>query len=471
MTDDADIDGEAIQVWIDENHNGEYNHAERNRTYNSSDGMTINDTFGDVSLSAGSYRLMAVENATMNGGADPNTTDIFDVDDTPPSMQEAVAYTETGGTQAYGDIGDIVIEVQFDENLSDGSSGTAPDGDDFRIGLENGSDRRVTVNEGGTGDKPGDKRVALRLDGNARVHDIASVAVIPGALFTDTAGNAANAHEQSVISTTRTIAEDGENTSVWKGERVAIVGDEDDEQVEVQGSRTGGIVDTGTGATSRILTFTTESRSTTQDYQVAFDNRTDPNLLLGDVGFNLSDLGLSVRVNNTLVNSSEEIEVITSANAPNRTVFHSLLDSDGATVSTQTASLNESGVVTVTFESPEPGDYTVSIEDHRTGFNTTSDTVTVFTVSTPESTATTRLSPTSTSSPVQTSPGSPGPTSTPTETESPTTRSAASPSPDQNVTQTDSTSPSPTDTTQPGFGKILTGLALVGAIALRRRIR
>lgn len=126
VTDDLGVQEDPVHVWIDSVANDQFDPGERNRIFNSSNGNNLDGTFENVGFPPDRHELMAVENATLTGGERPQSRANFTIDDTPPGLAGAVAFTETNGTQAYGEVGQTVVEVLFNESISDGSGGTAP---------------------------------------------------------------------------------------------------------------------------------------------------------------------------------------------------------------------------------------------------------------------------------------------------------------------------------------------------------
>lgn len=386
VTDDVSVEEHPIHVWIDSESNDEFDPGERNKTFNSSRGNTINGSFRNVDLSAGQYELMAVERATLTVGQQPQSRTNFTIDDTPPAIVAAVAFTETNGTQAYGSVGETVVEVVFNDSLSNGSGGTAPEQGDIRIKLENGDIiGDVTVNASGPGDAGGDRRLVLSLDGGLVPTDVKSVGTAKNAQFTDGAGNTVRFHAHPVRSASTTVAEAGENTTAFQGEEVAIVGDEDDEGVFMRSSDGNTIFDKRTGRDSKVHVWSSDGWSTAQRYRIFFDDRTNPNFLFAeDVGLGLRNLDLSVTPTQFQFSTQSDVTASVSANASNRTVGATLLDSSGTTVTSRTASLDGT-TVTVNFGQQSAGDYHVEVEDAVTGLTATSR---VFQVRSPEPTPT-----------------------------------------------------------------------------------
>lgn len=469
VRDDASISSDQVQIWIDRDGDGTYDRDERNTTLNTSDGLIVSGNVSAVDLSAGRYTLMAIENDTLTGGESPQTTDRFTVDDTPPEIEDASAYTETGGTQAYGAAGETVVEVLFTEPLSDGSGGTAPEQGDVRVTLRNGSILAGSLIDGGQGDATGDRRVALAFGTGLNPHDIDEVFVAPSADCTDAAGNEVGSHDRPVLSATATVAEDGSNTTAWVGEVVVMVADADDEPVELRGSRFGPIFNTSTGVASRLVSWDSGGWATDQRYDVVYDTRDEPAYLLGDVSLDLRDMNLSVAADNTSITTADDLRATVSATPPHRDVRTILRDDAGDTVETGTVTLNESGQARVNFGQRPAGAYSVAVEDRETGQMAATESIHV----------TASTSPTATSTPTRTPAGTTSPTDTRTDTAG-TATATATPTPAPTVTPTPTTSPTPTPTatvtptgpSQPGFGPAPTVLAvLAGALLVGRRVR
>lgn len=453
--DDIGLEGEDIQVWVDENGNGVYNHHERNRTFNSSEGSTINGQLDDIRLSRGRYALMALESDQMTGGEEPETQDNFTVDVTPPTIRVAATFEEADGAQAYGAGGETVVEVTFSEQVSDGTDGRAPESTDLAVTLRNGTVLEGRLNDGGTGDETGDARVVLHLGDGPDPAAVSAVKVTASARFTDAAGNPVQAHDQSASVGTTTVAEDGINQSAWGGETVAVVADSDNETVEIQRNQGGTVAQRSTGRTSRVLLFESAGYSPTQEFHFLFDGRTQPNYLLGDVSVNLSDLGLAVEVPGDNFTTDDPLEATVTARAGNRSVRTTLRNESYRAVNSTTVMLDEAAEANVSFVVPSPGNYTVSAVDRRTGLVANSTAVSVQAIQTPTPTPT----------------ATPTPSPTPSDTPTPTPTTTPTPTPAQWPTLPPTSTPSPTETPQPGFGAGIAGVAFVviALVLVRRR--
>lgn len=423
VTDDVSLNEHDIHVWIDTNDNGVYDPTERNQTLNSSSGSTLSGRFVDVELSPGQYTLMAVENASLNESQHPQTTANVTVDVGPPDMVSAVAYTETSGTQAHGAIGDTVVEVMFNESLSDGSGGTEPAAGDMLVELTNGSTANATLNDGGSGDAEGDRRVVLNLGGGIDPPAVEAVVVKTAATFTDTAGNRIRSNAEPAQLASTTVAQNGDNTTAFNGEQVAIVGDVDGEEIYITDANGNIILDDSTGTDSKVFVWDTGSQSADREYNIMFDGRTQPDYLLGgDVSLALEDLGLTVTADNTLLTTEHDVTGTVSTDAPNRTIDARLLKTDSP-VATKVLTLNGT-TGTVNFGQQAEGDYRIDVEDRTTGL--TARTVII-----------------------HVDPPTPSPTPTATPTPTPTPTLSPTPTPVPPPTQTDPTTPlpSPTGTT------------------------
>lgn len=419
VTDDLSPQSERdIQVWIDENGNGVYDPADRNMTIDSRGGRTITGTFENVTLEAGRYTLMAVENATIDDGQQPQTTANFTVDNAPPEIANAIAFTETDGTQAYDNSGVTVVEVVFDEKLSDGTDGTPPEPGEIRVKLTDGTILNGTMNDGATGDERGDRRVVIHLDTDRAPLDVAAVVVPNSAAFTDTAGNTVNPQTIAVRSASTTVAQDGDNTTAFQGEQVAVVGDQDNEQIRIENADGGLILTGSTGTDSKVAVWNSADDSPDMEYQVMFDGREDPDFILGgDVRLDLENLGLTVTANSTQLTTNEDLTATVSANASNRTI-EATLHENGNTVRSQTVTLDGTNAA-VNFGPQVVGDYSLTVEDRKTGITAASGTIHV-SAPTPTPTVTPTPTPTPTATPTPTVTLTPTPTATPTSTPTPT---------------------------------------------------
>lgn len=428
VTDDVNLNPgneTAIQVWIDVKANGVYNTSDPNVSLAASPGSTIPGKFEDISLDAGQYTLMAKEamNESFSAGAKPQTNATFAVDNTPPSVQSAVGFAETSGTQAHGDVGDTVVEVQFDENLTDGTDGTLPERGDILVELENGTMVNATLNDGGSGDTEGDSRVVLDLGGAIPAVDVFAVNVTAAANFTDTAGNEVRAQVELVHSASTTVAQNGNNVTAFERELVAIVGDQDDEAVAVKKPAGGTLLNTTTGTASKVALWNSSDGSADQTYHVLFDGRNRSDFTLGgDVALALEDLGLTASANSSEFQSNVDLTGTVSATPANRSVVVRLRTSDGFVVRTQTLTVD--GTAVVNFGHESTGEYVIEVEDNATAITATSDTITVVPPPTPTAT--------------------PSPTPTPTPTPSPTPTATATATPTATATATATASPTPT---------------------------
>lgn len=460
VTNDVSVEEQTIHVWIDANANGVFDTDERNRSLHPDGGETVNGTFPDVSLAPGTYTLMAVENDSLSDGREPDTTDNFTVDNTPPSISEAVAFTETAGTQAYGAVNQTVVEVLFNESLSDGSGGTAPEQGDFCIKYTNGTiDKNVTVADGDTGDVAGDRRIVLYPGSEVIPPDVKGVATAPEAGFSDAAGNPVTRHAQAVKAASTTVAEGGGNTTAFEGEHVAIVGDEDDENIDLRGSDAGTIKDVTTGTDSRVFAWHSAGWSTTQRYYVLFDGRSNPNFLIwDDVSFELNQLGLEVEPSKRRFSTTEAVTAIVTAEVANRTITATLLDPNDSEVLSKSVTLTETDA-RVDFGQQSTGDYSIAVEDNATGLRADAGPIRV---EDPAPTRTPTATPTLTATPTPIVLGPPTVTvtGTPALTGTPTASTVQTPAetpypivtPPEHLTPTPTPTPAPSPTVRPQTG-------------------
>lgn len=402
VTNDVSVEEQTIHVWIDANANGVFDTDERNRSLHPDAGETVNGTFPNVSLDPGTYTLMAVENDSLSDGREPDTTANFTVDNTPPSLSEAVAFTETAGTQAYGAVNQTVVEVLFNESLSDGSGGTAPEQGDFWIKYTNGTiDKNVTVADGDTGDVAGNRRIVLYPGSEVIPPGVKGVATAPEADFSDAAGNPVTRHAQAVKAASTTVAEGGGNTTAFEGEHVAIVGDEDDENIDLRGSDAGTIKDITTGTDSRVFPWHSAGWSTSQQYYVLFDGRSNPNFLIwDDVSFELNQLGLEVEPSKRRFSTTEAVTGIVTAEVANRTITATLLDPNDSEVLSKPVTLSGTDA-RVDFGQQSTGDYSIAVEDNATGLRANAGPIRVEAPA-PTQTPTATPTPTSTPTPILT---------------------------------------------------------------------
>lgn len=436
VTDDVSVPDQQIHVWIDEDGNGTFEPGERNETYTSSSGSTLRKTFEHVGLGPGTYTLMAAENESLNRSQEPQTTANFTVDDTPPGIESAVAYAEPSQTQAHGEAGQTVVEVLFNESISNGEGGSSPEHTDMLVRLTNGSVVSPAIGDGGTGDSAGDRRVPLLLANGIAPQDVHFVGINRTAtsevLFTDTAGNAVNPHRVTATVATTTVAEGGSNTSAFHGERIAVLGDQDHEPVKIQTSDRSLFLDTSTGPDSKVLTWTSGDAFPGRTYHVLFDGRTKPDYLLSDdVSIELKDLDLSVAPNKSEFSTNEDLTATVSANATNRSIV-ATLERNGQVVRTKPVTI-EGTKDALNFGPQVAGSYSITVEDTQTGLTATSGPIQVTTP--PTATATRTPSPT------------PTPTGTPTATRTPLPTATATP---PAATPTDTARPvvvNPTPTT------------------------
>lgn len=413
---------EAIQVWIDENGTGVYNTTDPNVSLASNAGMTIEGMFENVDLGAGQYKLRATEmaNDSFAAGVSGQSNATFTVDNTPPSITNAVAFTETNGTQAYGDTGDTVIEIQFTEPLTDGTDHPTPEKGDFNVTLTDGTVMNPTVNDGGTGDNQGDRRVVLDLGSDVAAPDVFTVAITSEADFTDTAGNPVVQESGAPVTASTTVAQNGSNTTAFRGEQVAIVADEDNENVAVENLDDGTPLNKTTGLASKVAVWNSAGQPTDQEYAVLFDGRTEPDYSAGDVALGLEQLGLTTSAKSNRLTTEENLVATVSTDVDGRSVRVEL-HKEGSIVATRQMSVD--GTETVDFGAQSQGVYAIRAVDRKTRISATSDTIQVV-AHTPTPTVTTpppqTPTPTATSTPIKTPTPIQTPTPTATEVQTPT---------------------------------------------------
>lgn len=427
VTNDVSLDDHTIHVWIDADGDGAYSSDDPKRSLALGNGETGNGTFADIGLDTGSYELMAVENESLNTSEGPETTANFTVDGTPPGMVSAVAYTETGGTQAHGATGETVVEVVFNESISNGDGGSRPQQTDLLVRLTNGTVVAPTVGDGDAGDSLGDRRLPLVLDSGIPPQAVAFVGVnltaSSSVLFTDTAGNPVNPHRLTATVATKTVAESGENTTAFGGERIAIVADQDHEQIKVT-TRDGTLLKGGsTGEDSRVAVWDSSNAAPGKRYHVLFDDRDEPDYLLGDdVSVDLADLGLTVTPNSSTVSTNEDLTATVSANATNRSIV-ATLEKNGARVRARAITIDGTNDV-VNFGPQSAGTYSITIEDNETLL-------------------------TATAGPIQVEGPTPTPTVSPTPTATPTVSPTAAPTPSPTAVPTATATQTATETSGP----------------------
>ena len=156
VTDDADGPADTIQVWIDDDGNGEFTNGERRTTVTpSTAGGTVSGTITVPNGLNGTYQLMAREKPTnLQKGDLPDVQTSFEVDPDPPTV--ASITTRDRDEDGKVDAADVVFSEPIDD-----STVRAADWEIAGIPAES-----VSTTVGGDGDVD-DDRVQVRIDTDA----------------------------------------------------------------------------------------------------------------------------------------------------------------------------------------------------------------------------------------------------------------------------------------------------------------
>jgi surface glycoprotein (TIGR04207 family)/PGF-CTERM protein len=172
-----------------------------------------------------------------------------------------------------------------------------------------------------------------------------------------------------------TVSDVDNPVNVYQGETVALTNDTIDANIEIESDETGYVFSGSTGTNSEVFVFNTTEREIAQ-YNFTIGDAPNPN-----AAAELRDLGFNMTIEDQNVTAADAIEGTVTANAGNRPIAVSLLDSDDEEVATIGAALNGQGEYEFEFNLSEtdvdPGEYTVRAIDNQSGVTDTSPTINV----------------------------------------------------------------------------------------------
>jgi PGF-CTERM protein len=272
------------------------------------------------------------------------------------------------------------VELAFSRSINDT---TATPGH-FTVYREDGQTVSISDVETGASADDGQLGIDLGSANSARIH---TVNISTNSVST-TEGANISAQNVSVTATTKTITEGTavSTNTAYQDEYVAIYADSNgnlDENITIDSDTTGdGTYDTSvfggsTGTGSQIYAFDTQSQNPDHDFRTTFqsaDGDSDETATLG-----LQRLGLNASAQNTAITDDGDLQLDVSTNLSDRDLKGELVAENGETVTTQTATLDDSGQGTLNFGTREAGNYTVEVTDVQTGSSVTSNEITVTT--------------------------------------------------------------------------------------------
>lgn len=314
-----------------------------------------------------------------------------------PQLSDAIAFTDSDGQ--FGTNGHVLVEVRFDRAVD--NSTVAPSdvvvtgqGDTSLpvadvLGGAAGNDSELLVDLG-----PASQRLTPSI--------VESVAVNESARIDDANGNGYAGDEFDgieVTQTTTTITEGTSNPdrSAFRGETVAVVGDQPNEGLYIHSLGGNDLVKLMTiPDDGQVYALNTTGLSFDQ-YAVVFDGDTSPDFATGDRKLELWNFTMALHVNenpnvdDATVTQSENVTGTVDTNAADQPLFVAVRDGEDTIRSTQ-AVTDGNGDATFDFEHIEldeaddhftvvathPATGTVAFErikisqvDHDAGFNTT----------------------------------------------------------------------------------------------------
>jgi len=288
----------------------------------------------------------------------------------PPGLSSAVSYTSQGTTVIPS--GETGVELRFNESVE---SDTV-DAGNFVAVLRDGTTVSPSSAEDANADD--DRAVILDFDTQADATEITEINVTTGSSFDDLSGNSISGSDvanQTVTSTSSTAAETQGNITAYEGGNIALVGNNTDEQFEVQDSDESAVVSRQAPTDAQVFAYDSSNLDAGNNYLVLFNGRTT--FTGDDVGVDLRSLGLNQSVDETNVTTDDEITGTVSADAVDRDVEVTLTQPDDTEVTT-TVSIDGDGEVDFSFDSQsDNGEYTVQTEDLGTGVTTDETTVNI----------------------------------------------------------------------------------------------
>ena len=210
-----------------------------------------------------------------------------------PAVESAIAFVDTSG--AVSTQGNTTVEVRFDRkiDLSKLENGN------LTVGLRQ---RTITPTKVLNGTGNDDRQFFLDLGSATEIQPVrvSNVSVRAGRTIVDTDGTrhaAADVPVAAVTGTTTTLTEGGQGPLAWRGETVAIVGDEAGEEIEVRPRTGSDIVDqVAIPDDGQVFALETEELPETW-YEVYFDGRSSFDASAGDAALELANVSMELTVN------------------------------------------------------------------------------------------------------------------------------------------------------------------------------
>ncbi|WP_175454330.1 DUF7827 domain-containing protein [Halopelagius longus] len=279
-----------------------------------------------------------------------------------PDLLSATHYD----TDASSGVQDTVVEVSFNEEIQNASEMTLYV-EDEAVGLSDSAFTQTT-----------DGRVLIDTGSDLNTGDV--TLNVPDSV-TDTEGNPVRASDldddNNVSVTVATVSINSDTgvsnpANVYQGENVAVLGNGTNTNVEVEGDDSNYAFSGSTGANSEVFVFNTTNREIDQ-YNFSI-GQGSPNAAI-----EVRDLGFNMTIDDQNVTTEDSIEGTITANAGNRPIEVSLLDSDGDEVEEIGATLSGQGEYNFEFDlnDVDTGDYTVEARDNNSGVTDSSSTINV----------------------------------------------------------------------------------------------
>ena len=273
-----------------------------------------------------------------------------------PEIESAIAFVDTAGTAPAP--GNTVVEVRFDREIDLARLETG----NLTVGLRQGTTTPVRIMNGSGSN---DRQFFLDLGPAGTVPPIrvSNVSVTPGRTIVETDGTrhaAADVPTAEVTATTTTLTEGGQEPFAWRGETVAIVGDEAGEQIEVRPRRGFGLVkQVAIPDDGQVFALETGELSGTW-YRALFDGRNSFNATKGDRALELANFTMAVAVNenpdkdDATVTDTENLTGTVSTNAAGETLSLVVRDDEETVRQTQ---VTTDGSGEATFDFPPLRDF------------------------------------------------------------------------------------------------------------------
>ncbi|MFB6125130.1 MAG: BGTF surface domain-containing protein [Halanaeroarchaeum sp.] len=314
-----------------------------------------------------------------------------------PQLSDAVAFTDSDGQ--FGSQGHVLVEIRFDRAVNNSSVQTS----DISVTGQGDSTLPVKAVRGGAVANDSELLVDLGTASQQLTPSIVeSVAVNASAHIDDANGNTYAGDEVEAVDvtqTTTTITESAANPdrTAFRGETVAVVGDQTNEGLYVHSLGGNDLVKRMTiPDDGQVYALNTTGLSFDQ-YAVVFDGDTAPDFATGDRKLELWNFTMALHVDentnvdDATVTQSENVSGTVDTNAADQPLFVAVRDGEDTIRSTQTVT-DGNGDATFDFAHIEldeaddhftvvathPSTGTVAFErikisqvDHDAGFNTT----------------------------------------------------------------------------------------------------